>query len=223
MNELHRRQLDALRKKSASQLAILEELEKNIEGNSTDYASRIMLANLCALFGMVDEAQATYRALVGERPDCALAYYHLGVACYRAGDLSSAIEHLSRARELDKTLSMSLYWLGLSYYHRGLTEEAEACYRELLKEEPKSSSMVLYHLAVIYVSEGRYEEAIHVLEKLVDIDGNNVTARYRLGRAYLKRARIPEAISTLKEALRLAPNDLPCRDLLDRILNTGDP
>ena len=66
-----------------------------------------------------DEAIAEFNKVIAADPKSAAAYYNLGFAYDKKGDLPKAISYFSKAIEIDPTLADAYYNRGFVYYKKG--------------------------------------------------------------------------------------------------------
>ena len=135
--------------------------------------------------GRYREATAAFESVVAGSPRDSRAYYHLGVARYKTGDLDGAMESFLKASRLDRHNPDVYNDLGLCYKSKGQTREARDCYLEALQIAPAHSD-AHYNLAQIYRQQGRIPDAV---------------AHFRLYLQYSPRARDFQQVAELIEVL----------------------
>jgi regulator of sirC expression with transglutaminase-like and TPR domain len=69
------------------------------------------------------------------------------------------------------------------------------------------------NLAACYIKEEQWEKAIYATSKVIEVDPNNVKARYRRSLAYMRNKQIKEAAADMDVAMAQAPNDASIRRL----------
>src|SRR3954464_15178264 len=89
--------------------------------------------------GRLQAAEAVCREILRARPNCAPALHVLGLIAYQAGNLSAAIEFVSRAAAAEKTIA--LYHCNLGEMHRqaGQLDAALAEGRRAIELDPNMS------------------------------------------------------------------------------------
>lgn len=113
--------------------------------------------------------------------------------------------------------------LGAAWLERGRFSEAEACFAEALRLDPREVSHAT-NLASALGAQGKIDEARVRLEEALRMDPENAQAHLNLGTALWKGGRNPEALSHFRDAARLRP-DLPeaHNNLAALLLQTGRP
>ena len=87
-------------------------------------------------------------------------------------EYDKALDSFKKAIELDKSNPEFHYYLGVSYFHKGMIEEAEAAYMSGLAQKPGNPQHVPYfakihfNLACIYALQGKKDQAFEQLEML---------------------------------------------------------
>jgi regulator of sirC expression with transglutaminase-like and TPR domain len=69
------------------------------------------------------------------------------------------------------------------------------------------------NLAAVYIKQERWEQAIYATSKVLEVDPDNLKARYRRSLAYLRNKQSQQAAADLDLALAKAPNDPSIRRL----------
>lgn len=95
-------------------------------------------------------------------------------------DYDKALELFNRAIELDNSNPEFYYNLGVAYSFKGMEEEEEAAYMNVLliePDDPKLNSVLAstyFNLACLYALQGKKEQALDQLEKLYYIDSRTL-------------------------------------------------
>jgi len=63
------------------------------------------------------------------------------------------------------------------------------------------------NLAAVLIKDGKFERSVQCCNKVLEIEGNNVKALFRRGKAYLGKENLDKAEEDLKRALELDPTD----------------
>ena len=91
-------------------------------------------------------------------------------------DYDQALDLFKRAIEADNSNPEYHYHLGLTYYHKGMFEEEESSYMDVLaieSNDPKLNPVLVktyFSLACLYAQQGKKDQAFAQLEKLFSID-----------------------------------------------------
>lgn len=69
------------------------------------------------------------------------------------------------------------------------------------------------NLAAVYIKQEQWEKAIYATSKVLEVDPDNLKARYRRSLAYLRSKQSQQAAADLDVAMARAPNDPSIRRL----------
>ncbi len=132
------------------------------------------------------------------------AQFRLGALFLKQNRFGEAAPHLARACELDRTDADA--WLARGQAESGLGHSgpAEACFREVLNQRPRSAE-ALAGLGILRLPSGDPEQGIRLLRQAVDADSRCLLARMALGRALLDRGDLAGAEPHLRAAAQLNP------------------
>src|SRR6202011_4677114 len=89
--------------------------------------------------GRVADAIAAFERAVASNPGYADAYFRLGIAMEKLGDLGGAILAYDRATELLPSLTEAWFRAGALVYTLGHRDEAIGCFRRAAATGPKTS------------------------------------------------------------------------------------
>ncbi len=132
--------------------------------------------------------------------------YIMGRLKLREGRIREGLERLERAAKLDPESSAVRYDLIELYYLMGNNSEARITGEELLVLKPRDTDLMEL-MAEIYNRLDEKERAVEMLEKIIELEKDNVKAKTRLA-AHLKVAgRHKEALRLYKSALEVKPGD----------------
>ncbi len=88
--------------------------------------------------GNYDEARPRYQQLLEASPECAEAWWGLGLTLMNQGEFDESIECLKKAAELTPDNQRYVLDLGKHYAMLGMDEEAKAAYQQVLAVDPNS-------------------------------------------------------------------------------------
>lgn len=134
---------------------------------------------------------------------------------FRKGEMKAAEDLYLKAAAQDPKCSKAYSRLGVIYLEYGESwEDAEAAFRQALKMEP-TNGFILNNLGLVLYHQDRYADAIRHFEGAVRQDDHNAARHANLGMAYLAMRQYAKAESSFKKALKLAPNEMEYKDLLN--------
>src|SRR5258707_1444208 len=107
--------------------------------------------------------------------------------------------------------------LGLSHHQTNRLAEAEACYREILQQEPQHPD-ALHLLGVIAQQKGDYKTAIRLITSAIQHNPAAADYHYNLGNTYLLLQNPALAAGSYRNALALEPNHIDALHSLANLL-----
>jgi Flp pilus assembly protein TadD len=137
---------------------------------------------------------------------------------FRKGEIKAAEKLYLQAAAKDPKCSKAYSRLGVIYLENGEDwEDAEAAFRQALKMDG-SNGYVLNNLGLVLYHQDKYADAIRNFEQAVRQDEMNPSRHANLGMAYMAMRQYAKAESSFKKALKLAPNEMEYKDLLDEAM-----
>lgn len=127
----------------------------------------------------VAEAQASFRKAAGLDPADPMARLGLGLAAIRRGDLPEGTADLEMAASLDPGDSLIRSYLGKAYYEQKRNAVSEKQFELAEKFDPKDPTPWFYD-AIKKQTENRPVEALHGLQKAMELNGNRAVYRSKL-------------------------------------------
>jgi tetratricopeptide (TPR) repeat protein len=95
--------------------------------------------------------------------------------------------------------------VALAHHEAGRLEEAEAAYRELLKDDPRQPG-VLHNLGVIAATSGRTEEALTLFDTAIEIEPTYASAHFNRAGSLNALGRLDEATEGFRRTVELEPD-----------------
>ncbi len=138
------------------------------------------LAHAYDLFnqGLIKEAEDVATHILKKTSDEAYAFNLLGIIKLRESDLEPAIHVLKKAVHLNTNPEL-LSNLALAYQESGVTDKAMSLYDQALKIEPIYIN-ALFNQHAIWLDEGHIDNAIHNLQKILNLNPNDHEVMYLL-------------------------------------------
>jgi len=128
--------------------------------------------------GLIKEAEDVATHILKKTSDEAYAFNLLGIIKLRESDLEPAIHVLKKAVHLNTNPEL-LSNLALAYQESGVTDKAMSLYDQALKIEPKYIN-ALFNQHAIYLDQGNIDNAIHNLQKILNLNPNDHEVMYLL-------------------------------------------
>ncbi|HYE50747.1 MAG TPA: tetratricopeptide repeat protein, partial [Azospirillaceae bacterium] len=165
--------------------------------------------------GRTAEAEALYRAVLGERPDDPAALHLLGLLRAQAGRAQEGIALMERAVALAPGYAAALVNLGNALQEAGRFGEAEARYRQALERSPGAPD-ALTNLGNALRAQGRLEEAAEAHRAALAASPGFAEAAANLGTVLKELDRPAEAAEQFRAALAGG------RETADALTGLGD-
>jgi len=132
------------------------------------------------------------------------AYFRLGIALEKQGDIGGAIVAYDRATQLLPSLTEAWFRAGALVYELGHRNEAIGCFRRAAATGGKTSFGRLAK-ARAFLAEDRNQEAEQVLRQTLALDPRNAMAHDLLGNLLSEFGRFDEARECFEYAIAIAP------------------
>lgn len=158
--------------------------------------------------GRLDEAAATYEAVLAQAPGLALGHHNLGLVYRKKGDLAKAEAEFRKASELKPDFADAHGALSVLLAGQG-KPEAALVEAQLAVAAAPENAQYLFNLGVLQKDTGKGAEAKETFTKLEALDPANAEVQFHLGTALLGLGQVPEAVAHLEKYLTLAPADAP--------------
>lgn len=135
--------------------------------------------------------------------------------CFRKGEMKAAEQYYLQAAAKDPRCSKAYSRLGVIYLENGESwDDAEQSFRQALKYDAQNG-FILNNLGLVLYHQDRYADAIRHFEQAVRQDELNAARHANLGMAYMAMRQYAKAESSFKKSLKLAPNEMEYKDLLN--------
>lgn len=180
----------------------LEIIEPLAAGNEGDSASRYEYALCLGAFGKGAEAIEVLRSIVAAEPSHADAWRSLGDQLYAAGDDAGSREAYERHLRLS-TRHPELIEAAGHLAARSLNK-AESIARSVLRKDPLDV-VAMRMLAGIGIEVGQVDDAVHLLERCLELAPHFHLARQNYATALARRQRYDEAIAETDRLLTAEP------------------
>ena len=154
------------------------------------------------------------KAAVAIDPDYAQAILLLAKTYYAAHNYESAVLWFAKLPSGDDAFSEASFLLGLSEYHLGHFEKAEAAFKATLERVPLTE--VLNNIGVAE-SRRSHREGANYFQKTVEADPSDPDYHFNLAVALYRKGDIPGAQRQLRETLGLRPGDTEARQFQESL------
>lgn len=149
--------------------------------------------------------QSVEQALVLE-PGSAYVQFLAGFEAYLENNLTTALQRLKRARQLNASDPRAALYLGLTRESLGQSEEALSLYREAARLEKSAGTQQTGTLLIgarLMLLSDRLDECQGWLQEAVALEPGSRDAHFEMARLFLKKGNAAQAVSEGELALRL--------------------
>ena len=179
--------------------------------------------------GVFEESQSNSKAalelLTQARliePNSAEILSQFVITAMRANQSKAAVEAAQILAKSKPDEPEYLYLLGASSLQQGSISQAQTSLERLMELRPNDSRGCLALGLTLAAQSDKLESARTQLLQCIEIDANNVEAKYQLGLSYKTQGETAKAIQFFEETVKTAPNYAPAlRDLGASYLQIG--
>ncbi|MGD9497990.1 MAG: tetratricopeptide repeat protein [Armatimonadota bacterium] len=137
-------------------------------------------------------------------PDNEAAWYYLGVARFRTGELEGALEALQQTEELRPGRPGVSLYIGQIYEQLGAYDEAVRAYQDELRNRQFANLAEVFNaLGRVHYLAGRYQDAIDTLTQALEHYPNYVESYFYRGLAHHARKEYDQALKDFEKALEI--------------------
>ena len=163
------------------------ELEPKAQDNS--YHPHYDLGLVYLKQNKFDAAIQFFEQAIQLNPDHISAYYSLGNAYIRGGNIKKGVEQIKKYEALKP------------YANR--VSQLETALRKI----PKNPAELWYQLGLVHLQYGKFEKALKPLEKSIELIPNNRAVYNTLAACYMRLNHFDKMQQACEAAIRLAPNE----------------
>jgi predicted O-linked N-acetylglucosamine transferase (SPINDLY family) len=160
--------------------------------------------------GRYIEARQVSEQLLAAHPDDPDVLHVAGLVYFREGATDLAIDHLTRALELQPDSADMLANLGQMQFELNNNEAAQACFEAALDMAPEDT-LLRFRYALTLHRLGQHAAAEAELRRVLREQPNDVPALYNLGLVLAAQGRTADAITAYEQAISCDPMELSAR------------
>jgi tetratricopeptide (TPR) repeat protein len=169
--------------------------------------------------GNWDKGIALHERIIREKPQFALAHYHLGYAYGLKEEHDREIEEYEKAMQLGLKKFDLFYNAGMAYgQYLGDYDRALEIFKEAELIDPKNDE-IHYALGLAYWFKEAESEAVREFLKTVNLNPRHIEAHALLGEIYARRGQYDFAKAEWEMVLELDPHNEMARTRLQEIRN----
>lgn len=181
------------------------EFKQKVLKQSQEIEAYCQIGYFYHLQGQQNSATRAARKAIVLDPNCAIAYFSLGLILGKQEKLELAIACFQKAIALRPYWEEALHDLGKALYELERFEEAIATLQKLLQINPTHASARLV-LGNCRSETCQPEKAIQELKTAIELEKDWVSPYYNLGKVLENQGRWEEAIFYLQQAVTLQPD-----------------
>ena len=196
--------------------------QKSVQVEPDYYAGYRALADVLQRQGDVSGAIAAYEECIRIIPDEDI-HTELAKLYLETKDYGKALEHCSKALEINPRYSPALFNLGNVYLYVQKYDKAIETYEKTVAIDPKAYG-AYENIGLIYLRRGDPDTALEYFRKSLEISGGDCFTHVSMSRAFLKKGLYDKGLEQLDKALDLEPSasvresiEKDRRDLLNMI------
>ena len=152
--------------------------------------------------GYLEQAEASFRQVVAEKPDDAEAYYNLGTLSLRRNDFEQARQYLQQTLKLKPNYPEAWNNLGMMDAQQGRADAAIEDFQQSLQLRP-DYAIALLNLGNVYRRQGSAGKAQECLTKALELEPDDPEMNYSLGMFYAQQSQVDKAGEYLRRAIEL--------------------
>ena len=179
--------------------------------------SRAALARLFLLGGVPDRAMELVAPGLTQQPENAQLLTVRGAAKAQLGDVPGAFEDAEAAAKLAPNDEYAIALLASLYRQNARSDKAIDIVSAGLERLPESVDLRVV-LADLLLSHQKTAEAEAQLKKVIELQPEDLSHRYRLARFYMLTKNVPAAEQAMRDAVAAAPNSVEAKVALSDLL-----
>jgi len=180
-------------------------LKRACELDKSDDDGLILLGQVQASEGLLDEAIRTYEQSAQVNPHDVRTYLSLGTLMERKDDWKKALEWYQKALQVDPDDPVAANNLAYLMLNHGGNIDVATSLAQTARSRMPESPIAADTLAWAYYKRGTYRPAIDLLKDALKQSPDNPTYHYHLGLVYAKASEKAEARGQFELVLKIAP------------------
>jgi tetratricopeptide (TPR) repeat protein len=164
----------------------------------------VNLGSLYSRMNRLKEAMRCYKAALSIGGDY-ITYFNVGCIYYKTGKYIDALINLEKSTEINNNFALATLVAGLCHSRLNNLAEAENNFMEVLKTWP-DNRVALTALSIIYYNKHLFNKSLMMLNKILQLDADNIKIRELKSDILLKIGRIDESVSEVKVIKRKSPS-----------------
>ena len=154
----------------------------------------------CLREDKTEDSIAKLEKVIEMSPDYFDAYWMLGNAYDKLGEVDKAISFYQKATKIDMSSPLPHQSLGELYEKMGKYEAAIKEFYKAIQIQPEDIAPYIYS-SWVYINMGDFEKALAVSRKALKIDLHNKVVYNNVGLIYQKMGKLDKAVASYKRAI----------------------
>ncbi|MBS4217054.1 tetratricopeptide repeat protein [Bacillus sp. FJAT-49711] len=151
--------------------------------------------------GNVEKAIQMFTEAIEENPHDAVGYVNFANVLISVGELERAEQFLKRAIEIDEKASAAYYSYGNLYFNKERYDKAAGMFEKALAIGPETNDLQ-YMLGMCFVNLGRNELSLPYLQRSVELNDQDIEARFQYALSLARSEVYDEAIKQLETVIK---------------------
>jgi len=166
-----------------------------------------LLANIYAATNNISGAISEYEFLLNKKRNNPVLLLKYGIFLLRGERFEKAKEIFKQLAANDKYKVMAYYYLGKTYSKIKLFKEAIGYYKKAVNLKP-DFEQAYYEMALVYQLDGNDDEAYKTYLKVLKINPDNILAREKIVRFFVKKNDLKGALKHLQKLKELEGDNI---------------
>jgi len=151
------------------------------------------------------EALIGFQRVLTKKPDCAEAYFNIGLICLINNQHATAIATFEKAAELDQRNIQPHLFLASLWQKQGNFEKSIISLKRILELDPTHADSHV-SLARLYAQTGQLAEAAQAYIRAINYQPSNSALIFEAGCLSARRGSLDEALTHFHNLLKIAPH-----------------
>lgn len=193
--------------------------EKAVQLNPADATIHTNLGSLYAQMQRWEQAVKCYERAIALQPNLVAAHRNLGKVWQKLGQPQQALSCRYQALiwQPDQGEASEFLAVGNSLLQGGRLQEAEVCYRQVVRRSPHDSQ-AYHNLGEVLSAQGLWSQAEAAYRRAVELQPDSFESRNSLGQALVAQEKWDDAIACYGRALEQNPRLLMALENLSKAL-----
>jgi len=187
--------------------AAVAALSEALKLQPRDVKTNFTLATAFTKAKNLEQAEATYKTLVGLNPEGGTTYYGRIIQMYdEAGQYDKAIDAARKIIEMNPKNELAVFNLGIMFLKLQRTDEAVQAFRDALALKPDYAS-AQYNIGYSYSLAKRWKESVEGFQQYTRIAPDDPLGYLNVGVGLMMLKSFEAALAPLRKCIELKPDN----------------